>query len=112
MRLNFNVFCRFAFAATVAALTAFAQQTPTIIPVPSPGNSGAAPIGIGVTATELLFTQPFCGSQVRGTYNVNIATPIANSNSTLVDTILGLGQCSENYLTISSGLGGFTATDT
>jgi len=111
MRLNFNLFCLFVSAATVAAVTASAQQTPTIIPVPSAGNSGAAPNGIDVTASELLFTQPFCGSQVRGTYKVNIATPIANSSSTLVDTILGLGQCSENYLTISSGLGGFTAGD-
>jgi hypothetical protein len=114
MRLNFNRFWRFACAATVAALTASAQQTPTIIPVPSAGNSGAGPNGISVTASELLFTQPFCpGSQVRGTYKVTIATPIANSTSTLLDSIPENFSCpgSENYLTISTGLGGFIAGD-
>ena len=114
MRLNFNRFWRFACAATVAALTASAQQTPTIIPVPSAGNNGAGPNGISVTASELLFTQPFCpGSQVRGTYKVTIATPIANSTSTLLDPIPENFSCpgSENYLTISTGLGGFTAGD-
>jgi hypothetical protein len=114
MILNFNLFWRFACAASVAALTASAQQTPTIIPVPSPGNNGAAPNGIAVTASELLFTQPFCpGAQVRGTYKVTIANPIANSISTLLDPIPENFSCpgSENYLTISPGLGGFTAGD-
>src|ERR1700730_13138317 len=105
MRLNFNLFCRFACAATVAAVTASAQQTPTIIPVPSnngttPSNNGAGPDGIAVTTSELLFTQPFCpGAQKRGTYKVNIA----NSASTLLDSIPENGSCpgSENYLTIS-----------
>jgi hypothetical protein len=114
MRLNFNLFSRLACAATVAALTASAQQTPTIIPVPSAGNNGAGPNGISVTASELLFTQPFCpGSQVRGTYKVTIATPIANSTSTLLDPIPENFACpgSENYLTISTGLGGFATGD-
>jgi hypothetical protein len=112
MSLKLKLILAVGCAATVAAVTTSAQQTPTIIAVPSAGNTGAAPNGIAVTASELLFTQPFCpGSQVRGTYKVTIATPIANSSSTLVDTILGVGQCSENYLTISPGLGGFTAGD-
>jgi hypothetical protein len=114
MKLNFNLLCWFALAATVSAVTASAQQTPTIIPVPSAGNNGAGPNGISVTASELLFTQPFCpGNQVRGTYKVTIATPIANSTSTLLDPIPENFSCpgSENYLTISTGLGGFTAGD-
>lgn len=110
MRLNFNLFWRFAFAATVAALAVSAQQTPTIIPVPSPGNIGAAPNGIAVNATELLFTQPFCfGSQTRGTYKVNLP----GGGSTLLDPIPENFACpgSENYLTIATAQGGFTAGD-
>ena len=112
MRLNFNLFCRFALAAIMAAVTASAQQMPTIISLTSAGNIGAGPNGIAATANELLYTQPFCaGKQTRGTYNMNRPLGSGAFTSTLLDLIPETGQCSENYLTISTGLGGFTAGD-
>ncbi|HWY46196.1 MAG TPA: hypothetical protein VNX70_02360 [Bryobacteraceae bacterium] len=108
MRLKGKLFWRLACAATIAAMTATPQQTPTIIPLTSAGNIGAAPNGISSTSGELLFTQPYChGFQSRGTYKVNLP----GGGSTLVETIPEVGQCSENYLVMSQGLGGFTAGD-
>jgi hypothetical protein len=113
MTFNSKVFWRFACAANMAAMivSANAQDPPpTIIPVSSAGNTGAAPNGIAVTASELLFTQPFCaGQQTRGIYKVTLP----GGGSTFVPpSIPDMGQCSENYLAISTGLGGFTANDT
>ena len=109
MRLNCKLFWRVACAATLAALTASADTPPAIIFATSAGNTGAAPNGIAVTASELLFTQPYCaGFQSRGIYKENIA----GGTSSLLSSIPEVGPCSENYLTISPGLGGFTAGDT
>jgi hypothetical protein len=93
----------------VAAMTAAGDTPPAAIPATSTGNNGAAPIGIEATTSELLFSQPFCaGQQSRGIYKLNIAA----GTSTLVSTIPEVGACSESDLTISPGLGGFTAGDT
>jgi len=109
MRLNCKLCFTLICVATAAAITAAADTPPAIITATSTGNNGAAPIGIAATTSELLFSQPFCaGQQSRGIYGLNIAA----GTSTLVSTIPELGPCSENYFTISLGLGGFTAGDT
>ena len=109
MRLNCKLCSTLICVATVAAMTAAADTPPAAIHATSTGNNGAAPIGIDASTSELLFTQPFCaGQQHRGIYKLNIAA----GTSTLVSTITEVGPCSENDLTISSGLGGFTAGDT
>ena len=79
MRLNTNLFWRFACAATMAAMTATAQQTPTIIPLTSAGNIGAAPNGISSTSGELLFTQRLTG----------LEAAVENSVAQPVDYIVG-----------------------
>ncbi len=105
MRLMSKFICLLACTASLGAVSAAAQ---TAIPATSPGNMGAGPNGIAVTPTELLFTQPFQGSlQTRGIYTENLAA----GTSSLLTTIPGGGPA-ENYLAISSGLGGFTAGDT
>jgi hypothetical protein len=97
----------FACAAMFGAVLATAQ-TPAIITATAPGNTGAAPIGIAATTSELLFTQPFCaGFQTRGIYSSDVV-----STSALLSAIPEEGTCAENYLAISPGLGGFTAGDT
>jgi hypothetical protein len=109
MKLDSQLFCRLALSITLGAAIATADTMPSIIHVPSPGNNGAAPVGIAVTPNELLFTQPFCaGNQVRGVYKADV---MANTSS-LFQAIPEAGVCAENYLTISTGLGGFTAGDT
>ena len=107
MKLLPRMLCVLACTATVGAAVASGQ---TILSATSAGNNGAAPNGIAVTPTELLFTQPFCpGNQTRGIYNENIGA----GTSSLLSAIPQPGtECAENYLAISSGLGGFTAGDT
>ena len=117
MTFHPSIFLRCASAAFVAATIALAQQTPTIIPVPSSAsvstNVGAGLNGIALGSSGLFFTQPFClGDQERGVYKANIASPVSGSTGTLVSPIPEIGPCSENYLAISSGLGGFATGDT
>src|SRR5579872_1124970 len=95
-------------AALVFIAVAFQAQgapaSPAIIPVPSAGNNGAAPNGIAVTPSGLFFTQPYCaGQQSRGVYQANIAS----GTSTQLYTLPDMGACAENYLAVSTGLGGF-----
>jgi hypothetical protein len=110
MKTYSHVFFRLACAAFVAGITASGQ---TLIPLTSPGNTGGGPNGIGVTSGELLYTQPYCaGKQTRGIYAMNLPLSSTAPNSTMVAPIPEEGVCSENYLAISPGLGGFTAGDT
>lgn len=109
MQLKSKLVCVFACTATLGAMIATAQTPPAIIPATSAGNTGAALNGIAATTSELLFTQPFCaGQQNRGIYQENLVT----GTSALLFAIPETGTCAENYLTIASGLGGFTAGDT
>ena len=109
MKFKSQLFYRLTLGITLGVAIATADTAPTVIPVPSPGNNGAAPNGIAVTPNELLFTQPFCaGNQVLGIYKADVAS----ATSSLFQAIPEVGICAENYLTISSGLGGFTAGDT
>src|SRR5690242_13729789 len=98
-------FCTLACSFLLGTSMVSAQTT---FSATSAGNNGAAPNGIAVTPTELLFTQPFCsGQQTRGIYSENLTA----GTSILVTTIPNAG-CAENYLAIASGLGGFTSGDT
>jgi len=121
MQLKCRV-CLFAFAAIVGAVSVTAQTPPNVIPALSTGNNGAGLNGIAATTSELLFTQPFCvvpsppvppqtqppQTQQRGIYKEDLTT----GTSTLLFSIPETGECAENYLAISPGLGGFTAGDT
>jgi hypothetical protein len=88
---------------------------PTFI-VPATGS--IAPNGIGVTSSELLFSQPYCdGVQPRGVYSatsfVSGGTGILDATMTEVFGLPVQSGCSaiqgaENYFAISPGLGGFT----
>lgn len=103
----------FSILACTATLSAAMATGQTAINATSTGNTGAAPNGIAVNTTELLFTQPFCSTtpnttQFRGIYKENLAA----GTSTLVGGVPDTGLCAENYLTISAGQGGFTAGDT
>lgn len=101
-----RLFCVLACTATIGAAVAAGQ---TVISATSSGNTGAAPNGIAVTPSELLFTQPYCaGNQTRGIYNENLAA----GTSSMISAIPETGACAENYLAISNGQGGFTAGDT
>lgn len=87
-----------AWAASVAVQ---AQTSPTII-VKEP-----APIGIAATSNFVLFGQPFCDAQpgvARGLYLLGgAATPTISLPTP--------SQCAENYFSIATALGGFTAGD-
>ena len=94
----------------LVAAAALAVAQPHVISPTSAGNTGAAPIGIAATTSQLLFTQPFCPpAQTRGVYSAN---PVTGA-STLVAAITAGNPslCSENYMAISPGLDGFTAGD-
>jgi hypothetical protein len=109
MILNFKAMGIVACIAVLAAGTVLADTPPAVISATSAGNTGAALNGIAATSTELLFTQPYCaGKQARGIYAENLAA----GTSTLTTPLPDRGVCSENYLAISPGLGGFTAGDT
>ena len=99
----------FAIFTTVAPIIALSQ---TVINPTSAGNTGAAPIGVVATPTQLLFSQPFCaGQQVRGIYSANPVTGASTLVTPFTAANTNLGVCAENYFAISSGLGGFTAGD-
>jgi hypothetical protein len=109
MILNLKFTCIVACAATLTAAMAWADTPPSVVSATSPGNTGAALNGIAATSSELLFTQPYCaGKQARGIYVENLAA----GTSALMTPLPEKGVCSENYLAISPGLGGFTAGDT
>lgn len=87
------------------------QNTPTVI-VPT---SGIAPNGIGVTTSELLFSQPYCATatQPRGIYSITSLSSTGSplSLSAVTSEIIPLAEtssCAENYFAISTGTGGFT----
>lgn len=105
---------------TLVTGTGIAQNTPAIItPTDATHFSGIAPNGIGATTTQLLFSQPYCGSQTRGVYTAS--TPTVNgtvySTNIAVDfTLPSFATCgtlafpgAENYFIISPGLTGFPA---
>ena len=112
MQLKSKFICMFACTAILGAVSATAQTSPTIISATSAGNNGAGPNGIAATTTAgLLFTQPFCvtpQTQTRGIYKEDLAA----GTSTLLFSIPEEGPCAEDYIAISTGLGGFTAGDT
>lgn len=106
------------FAASVVLLGSIATlaQQPTLITTTAPG--GMAPNGIGVTTSELLFSQPYCdGVQPRGVYQ---ATNFVSGGAGVLDATMtelfslpvqsgcSATQGAENYFVISPGLGGFT----
>ena len=109
MILNFKATYIVACAAILAVGIALADTPPAVISATSTGNTGAGLNGIAATTTELLITQPYCaGNQARGIYLENLGA----GTSTLTTPLPERGVCSENYLAISPGLGGFTAGDT
>src|SRR5215471_12627915 len=89
------------FAATVASGLLFAG-TPVLIT-----NNLRGTVGVAASTSQLLFTQPFCATAgvTRGVYSVNTTTGVASLYSAIPET----GVCTENYLALSTGLGGFTA---
>lgn len=90
---------------------ALVSAQPTVIS-PNPSSPGIAPIGVGATTSELLFTQPFCpNAQPRGVYSVtNIQGSGLTRTATMSEIIplVDTGKCAENYFMISTGSGGFT----
>jgi hypothetical protein len=97
----------------IPAMGLAAGVPPNVISPISSGNTGAAPIGIAATTNEMLFTQPFCaGQQARGIYSANPLTGASTLITPFTAANTALNTCAENYLTISPGLGGFTAGDT
>lgn len=105
--------CFVTGAMLVGTLSVLAQ--PTLIQT---ATGGIAPNGMGVTTSELLFSQPYCdGVQPRGVYQAN--QPFVPGGTGVVDAtmtkLFGLPAqtgCSasaggENNFVISSGLGGF-----
>jgi hypothetical protein len=98
----------------MGTLSASAQQQPTIIlPTTASAPNGIAPNGIGVTTTELLFSEPFSQTtgQDRGVYGMTALTGsglLMNGIVTETIPIPEHGQA-ENYFAISSGLAGFHA---
>jgi hypothetical protein len=100
---------------TAAAIgTVSAQTQPTIIqPTTASAPNGIAPIGIGATTSELLFSQPYGtgAPQSRGIYSATNLTPNgAVLNATVAETItLPTTANAESYFVISPGFAGFTA---
>jgi hypothetical protein len=74
-----------------------------------------APTGIGATATQLLFSQPFGSgaSQARGIYSVTNISGTGSVLSASIQQIISLPTVadSENQFAISLGQAGFTAGD-
>src|SRR5438105_2648862 len=102
MRHYIRHFC----AITVASLgSVYSQQTPVVVPE-------TAPVGMSASGTQVLFSQPYCDYQTdqsnqlvtRGIYMLggSTATPLAT---------LPPSRCTENYFSVSPGLGGFPAGD-
>jgi hypothetical protein len=88
-------------AATLASGLLYAG-TPVLIT-----NNLRGTVGVAASTSQLLFTQPFCATQgvTRGVYSVNTTTGVASLYSAIPET----GVCTENYLALSTGSGGFTA---
>ena len=78
--------------------------TPAVI------TSASGPVGIAATTSELLFTQPYCSTAgvTRGVYAVDTVTSTPALIATVPD---GPTACTENYLAISLGTGGFAQGD-
>jgi len=100
---------------TFSALAQVGPQPTVILPTPASAPVGIAPIGIGATSTQLLFSSPYCETpgQPRGVYTVTGLAPgvppILIGTVTETFSIPELGGCGgvENYFAISPGLGGF-----
>jgi hypothetical protein len=107
--------CLSACSLMLGTFSAQAQQPTVILPTSASAPNGIAAIGIGVTATELLFSSPYCQTamQPRGVFSVTaLATGAPGTlNATLGPTPIPIPEdgCAENYFAISSGLGGFPA---
>src|SRR5258707_15478284 len=97
----------------MGTFSALAQQPTIILPTAASAPNGIAPIGIGATPTELLFSSLYCHNlnQPRGIFTVtNPSAGVPGTlNATVTETIPipELGACVENYFAISPGLGGF-----
>lgn len=106
LRVHHLLACSLLMAGTLTA-----QQQPAII-MPN-STSGIAPNGIGATTGELLFSQPYGATtgQARGVYSVTNISGTSSPLSANATLLFGLPQNgnAENYFSISSGLGGFTA---
>ncbi len=103
---------------TLSALAQVGPQPTVIKPTSTSAPVGIAPIGIGATSTELLFSSPYCVTpgQPRGVYNVTGLAPgvpgaLDPGTAFKLFPIPELGGCggAENYFAISPGLGGFPA---
>ncbi len=107
--------CFSALSLMLGMFSAQAQQPTIILPTSASAPNGIAAIGIGVTATELLFSSPYCQTpmQPRGVFSVTALAPGAPGtlNATLGATPIPIPEdgCAENYFAISPGLGGFPA---
>src|SRR6516225_1181780 len=88
-------------AATLAS-GLLSAGTPVLIT-----NSLKGTVGVAASTSQLLFTQPFCATPgvTRGVYSVNTTTKLASLYSAIPET----GVSTENYIALSTGLGGFTA---
>jgi len=104
-------FQRIAGCLATGAVLVGTAAAQTIIQPTAP--RGIAPIGVGATTSELLFSQPFgsIAPQPRGIYSVtNISAAGPVRTATLAQTIsLPTTMDAENYFYISPGLGGFAA---
>ncbi len=81
---------------------AFSQTTLT--------TSVQAPVGVTASTSQVLFTQPYCNSSgvQRGVYSLNPTTGAPSLYATLPAATTANG-CTENYLAIAPGVGGFPA---
>ena len=70
-------------------------------------NSLKGTVGVAASTSQLLFTQPFCATSgvTRGVYSVNTTTGAASLYAAIPET----GTCTENYIALSTGSGGFAA---
>ena len=88
-------------AATLAS-GLLSAGTPVLIT-----NSLKGTVGVAASTSQLLFTQPYCATAgvTRGVYSVNTTTGTPSLYSAIPET----GVCTENYIALSTGSGGFSA---
>lgn len=100
--MKFRAVSFIAFAGMLSSEFLFGAGTPVTITSALKGT-----IGVAASTSQLLFTQPFCTTTgvTRGVYSVNTTTGVP----TLYAALPELAACTEDYLALSTGSGGFTA---
>src|SRR5258708_1373948 len=106
IKTQLAILCLISVAVGIAYAT---DPAPTVIGATSPGNTGAAPNGMAVSPTQLLFTQPYFGAtsgvggakQTRGVYAEHLDT----NSSTFITGLPTNGVTAENGLAIALGTG-------